>query len=67
MYHPVTSTTVLHTAVAREIQRMRDHMGYRGADYVHVLEAHHLAEQLTRTVTELLEHARQLVEENNYN
>jgi len=57
----MTTTTILHTTVAQEIVRIRRHMGYITDHRNPQLEAHHLAEQLTTAVTELLEHCQQLI------
>jgi hypothetical protein len=56
----MTTTTILHTTVAREIYRIRQHLGYHDAQLRLPLEAHQLAEQLQRAVTELLEHSNQV-------
>jgi hypothetical protein len=56
----MTTTTILHTTVAQEIVRIRRHMGHHDNEIETHLEAHHLAEQLTAAVTELLEHCHQL-------
>ena len=54
----MTTTTVLHTAVAREISRIRRHLGSPDSFTPLHLEAHELADALTRAVAELIEHAR---------
>lgn len=56
----MTTTTVLHATVAREILRIRDHLGYRDFIDDYPLEAHELARALTHAVSEILEHAHQL-------
>jgi len=56
----MTTTTILHTTVARQINRIQLHLGYTDNEIETHLEAHHLAEQLTTAVTELLEHCHQL-------
>ena len=51
----MTKTTILHTTVAREINRIRLHLGHADDETETHLEAHNLAEELTRAVTELIE------------